>query len=176
MPIDLILSWLNNHPLQLIRRDCQQENTDERNQMAELSAILYNMEELYEFLTPVLPTGTATRAYIDAFKDINEDENPTDPRETADPVEMIDGQQQPQTQGQQTTTNLQVKFQEAEAEITDIKEIPKTIVPAIPDMAHKPLGRTNPSTPDPAPIQRTLDQPRRSPRARKLNSKYTFDQ
>ena len=164
LPIDILGIWLNDHPLQLIQTACQTESVTPEERINNFQTILNNLEELYEFLAPVLPDATATRKYIDSFQDIFAAE-PT----TAEPPTVYVKDSHPKDQ----PPKLTVSFQDSEDTIQDIpvRNVPDKAPPA-PETEHLPLGPTAHHPQPPAPRQQSADAPRRSSRTPQPNKRY----
>ena len=151
LPTDILTTWLSEHPLQLIRATCQTETTSTTDHNTSIQTILENLDELYNFLQPVLPDGSTTQNYINSFLDITE---PTSKEDTE--------QGQPE---QPINQQLTVQFQDDDPNITDLPAQPPTETqPPVPDTKHAPLGPAKTKQQPPAPRQKEPYAPRRSPR------------
>jgi len=160
MPIDILGTWLDDHPLHLIRMACQSESATPEDQLNNCQTILNNLEQLYEFLSPVLPDAAATRNYINSFQDIFPADPPTVP--TTEP--------QPDTN---SPPRLTVSFQDTEDTIQDLPaRTNPEVSPPVPEAEHPQLGPTLHQPQPPAPRQQSSDAPRRSPRTPQPNKYY----
>ena len=129
LPIDILRTWMDYHPRQILHKHCKSQTQTKEQAQATFKIILQNMDKLYRFLRPALPSAQETLRTIELYD--QSEERDREARANADPG-MQDAQDAPlQTADDlapkpaETRVSFQLKHPQAQDEIIDMIKKPE---------------------------------------------------
>ena len=156
LPINILNTWMEYHPLQILNKRTQQESQSPEDAKIEFKNILLNMEKLYQFLSPAIPSAQETQRTIQLYDEQTkqlEEENP----EGIDHKQTESQTPEPYPEGPRVT--FKISNPEPVDEIKDITKNKATIVGPPKPM----LVPTQPTTTPQGPVEVAPPAPKPRP-------------